>query len=488
MKFVWSDLCENSFEKLKDKLTTAPVLTLPESVDDFVVYCDASRMELGCVLMQRGKVIAYASRQLKVHERNYPTHELELAAVVFALIIWRHYLYGVHVDIYTNYKSLQYVFSQKELNLRVGCAFRMLIDYGKESLMRRTLRDRLTKLAQFLPVRTNYSGEGYAKIYIDEIVRLHGALVSIISDRGRWVDHLPLVEFAYNNSYQSSIKLAPFEALYGRRCRSPIGWYGVGETQLYRPDLVHQAMDKELCGLEKGVKLSPRYIGPYQILKKIGTVAYELTAILGSVHPVFHVSMLKKCIGDHSLYFCAGPLPSPTSQVQRPSLGVKRISRSLRQSCRDKCAEVVIDCYVIGISSSSLSSLTIDEFNLQQNNQYYSHMCKDLEVEKKKKENIEEEKLVNIDDNNNGGYWLNEPIDTKGIDELEEFMVALENLKKNVTTRVDELSMLNGSSSSNSTMKIARFRAEDQFLNQVAIDYCSSIVPYEINSSGDGQF
>ncbi|PHT60821.1 hypothetical protein T459_35326 [Capsicum annuum] len=115
-------------------------------------------------------------------------------------------------------------------------------------------------------------------------------------------------------------------------------------------------------------------------------------------------------------------------------------------------------------------------------------MCKDLEAEKKKKENIEEEKLVNIDDNNNGGYWWNEPIDTKGIDELEEFMVALENLKKNVTTRVDELSMLNGSSSSNSTVKIARLGAEDQFLNQVAIVYCSSIVPYELNSSGDGQF
>ncbi|PHT31539.1 hypothetical protein CQW23_27876 [Capsicum baccatum] len=87
-------------------------------------------------------------------------------------------------------------------------------------------------------------------------------------------------------------------------------------------------------------------------------------------------------------------------------------------------------------------------------------MRKDLEAEKKKKENIEEEKLVNIDDNNNGGYRWNEPIDTKGIDELQEFMVALENLK-NVTTRVDELSMLNGSSSSNSTMKIARFGAED---------------------------
>ncbi|PHT65255.1 hypothetical protein T459_29680 [Capsicum annuum] len=95
-------------------------------------------------------------------------------------------------------------------------------------------------------------------------------------------------------------------------------------------------------------------------------------------------------------------------------------------------ADAVIDRYITGISSSSLSSSTTDEFNLQQNNQYYSHMCKDLEAERKKKDNIEEEKLVNIDDNNNGGYWWNEPIDTKGIDELEEFMVALENLKKNV--------------------------------------------------------
>ena len=95
---------------MKDRLTTAPVLTLSEGVDDFVVYCDASRVGLSCVLMLCGKVIAYASRQLKVHERNYPTHDLELAAVVFALRIWRYYLYGVHVDIFTDHNSLQYAF------------------------------------------------------------------------------------------------------------------------------------------------------------------------------------------------------------------------------------------------------------------------------------------------------------------------------------------------------------------------------------------
>jgi len=116
-KFVWLEACEKSFQELKNRLTSAPVLTLPEDTDEFVVYYDASRVGLGCVLMQWGKVIAYSSRQLKVHEKNYPTHDLKLAAVVFAFKIWCHYLYGVHVDVFTDHKSLQYVVSQKDLNL-----------------------------------------------------------------------------------------------------------------------------------------------------------------------------------------------------------------------------------------------------------------------------------------------------------------------------------------------------------------------------------
>ena len=103
---------------MKTQLTSAPVLTLPDGVDGFVVYCDASRVGFGCVLMQKGKVIAYASRQLKPHEKNYPTHDLELGAIVFALKIWRHYLYGVHVDVFISHKNLQYVFTQRKLNLR----------------------------------------------------------------------------------------------------------------------------------------------------------------------------------------------------------------------------------------------------------------------------------------------------------------------------------------------------------------------------------
>ncbi|CEG48695.1 dna rna polymerases superfamily protein, partial [Plasmopara halstedii] len=91
--YRWGNTQETAFQYLKDRLCSAPILSLPEGTDDFVVYCDASIQGLGCVLMQRDKVIAYASRQLKVHERNYTTHDLELGAVVFALKIWRHYLY-----------------------------------------------------------------------------------------------------------------------------------------------------------------------------------------------------------------------------------------------------------------------------------------------------------------------------------------------------------------------------------------------------------
>ncbi|KAH0725465.1 hypothetical protein KY284_001330 [Solanum tuberosum] len=116
-KFVWLEACEKSFQELKDRLTP-PVLTLLEGTNRFVVYCDDSRVGLGCVLMKHSKVIAYASRQLKIHEKNYPTHDLELAAVVFTLKICRHYLYGVYVNVFTDHKSLQYVFSQKDLNLR----------------------------------------------------------------------------------------------------------------------------------------------------------------------------------------------------------------------------------------------------------------------------------------------------------------------------------------------------------------------------------
>ena len=110
-------------------MTSAPVLALPSSGGGYVVYCDASRIGLGCVLMQHGRVIAYASRQLKRHEQNYPTHDLEMAAIIFALKIWRHYLYGETSEIYTNHKSLKYIFQQKDLYLRQRRWIELLKDY-----------------------------------------------------------------------------------------------------------------------------------------------------------------------------------------------------------------------------------------------------------------------------------------------------------------------------------------------------------------------
>ncbi|TXG67662.1 hypothetical protein EZV62_008937 [Acer yangbiense] len=129
VRFEWNEACEKSFRELKNCLVTAPILTIPSGGDGYVVYSDASRKGLGCVLMQNGMVVAYASRQLKVHEKNYPTHDLELAAVVFALKIWRHYLYGETCQIFTDHKSLKYLFTQKELNMRQRRWLELVKDY-----------------------------------------------------------------------------------------------------------------------------------------------------------------------------------------------------------------------------------------------------------------------------------------------------------------------------------------------------------------------
>ena len=110
-KFELIEDCEQSFNELETKLTTAPVLTLPDIYHSFDVYCDTSRKGIGCVLIQDGKVVAYASRQLRPHEGNYPTHGLELDAVVHSLKIWRHYLLGKRCQIFTDHKSLKYIYT-----------------------------------------------------------------------------------------------------------------------------------------------------------------------------------------------------------------------------------------------------------------------------------------------------------------------------------------------------------------------------------------
>ncbi|GJR92171.1 putative reverse transcriptase domain-containing protein [Tanacetum coccineum] len=131
-KFDWGEEQEEAFQLLKQKLCAAPILALPEGSEDFVVYCDTSIKGLGAVLMQRMKVIAYASRQLKIHEKNYTTHDLELGAVVFALKIWRHYLYGTKCVVFTDHKSLQHILDQKDLNMRQRRWIELLSDYDCE--------------------------------------------------------------------------------------------------------------------------------------------------------------------------------------------------------------------------------------------------------------------------------------------------------------------------------------------------------------------
>jgi len=590
-KFVWTEECQASFEELKKRLTTAPVLVLPDIAKAFSVYCDASRQGLGCVLMQEGRVVAYASRQLRKHELNYPTHDLELAAVVHALKIWRHYLIGHRCDIYTDHKSLKYVFTQSDLNMRQRRWLELIKDYDLEihyhpgkanlvadALSRRTyvsqaternlpeelardfeklrlgfvasmteleveptleqeirkgqledekikeiaeqvklgkapefrvddqgtvwygericvpdlkhirdmilreahdsaysihpgstkmyldlkekfwwyglkrdvathvalcdtcqrvkaehqrpagllqplkipewkweevgmdfitglpttqrgfdsiwvIVDRLTKVAHFIPVKTKYTGAQLAELYMERIVCLHGVPKKIVSDRGTqftshfwhklhesmdtklqfssayhpqtdgqtertnqiledmlracalqygtsWEKSLPYAEFSYNNSYQQSIKMAPFEALYGKKCRTPLFWNQTGESQVFGPEILKEAerqvqvirqnmraaqsrqksyadVHRRALSFEvddfvylkvspmRGVrrfnvkgKLAPRYIGPFRVLERKGEVAYqlELPEQLAGVHDVFHVSQLKKCL------------------------------------------------------------------------------------------------------------------------------------------------------------------------------------------------
>ncbi|KAD5508099.1 hypothetical protein E3N88_15802 [Mikania micrantha] len=130
--YEWVPEQENAFRTLKHMLCNTPILTLPDGNNDFVVYCDASNQGLGCVIMQRGKAFAYASRQLKIHEKNYTTHDLELGAVIFALKIWRHYLYGTKCVVFTDHKRLQHIFDQKELNMRQRRWAELLSDYDCE--------------------------------------------------------------------------------------------------------------------------------------------------------------------------------------------------------------------------------------------------------------------------------------------------------------------------------------------------------------------
>ncbi|GJU13627.1 putative reverse transcriptase domain-containing protein [Tanacetum coccineum] len=340
VKFDWGEKEVTAFQLIKQKLCSAPILALRKGSENFIVYCDASHKGFGAVLMQNEKVITYASRQLKIHEKNYTTHDLELGAVVFALKMWRHYLYGTRKERSRPLRVRALVMTmglnlpkkileaqteaikpenltaedvgehQKPYGLLVQPDIpewkweKITMDFvtklpkttnGYDTIW--VIVDRLTKSAHFLPMRENDPMEKLMKLYMKEVVTQHGVPVSIISDRdGRftslfwqalhkalrtrldmsttyhpevdgqsertiqtledmlracvldfgknWDRHLPLVEFSYNNSYHASIKAALFEALYGRKCRSPVCWAEVGDAQLTGPAIIHETIEK----------------------------------------------------------------------------------------------------------------------------------------------------------------------------------------------------------------------------------------------------
>ncbi|GJY93690.1 putative reverse transcriptase domain-containing protein [Tanacetum coccineum] len=453
--FDWDEEQELAFQTLKDKLCNAHVLVLPDGSEDFVVYCDASGIRLGCVLMQRVKVIAYASRQLKIHEKNYTTHDLELGldemigqrsdgTLYYLDRIWvplkgevrtlimdeaHKSKYSVHpgadkmyYDLSDRYwwpgmkKDIAEYVSKCLTCLKVNVEHQRpsgLLQQPKipaqiihfraktnrfEAWNEENAEDRLTKSAHFLPMREDYKMDRLARLYLNVIVARHDVPILIIPDRdsrftlrfwqslqealgtrldmstayhpqtdgqsertiqtledmfrvcvldfgGSWDVHLPLVKSSYNNSYHASVRCAPFEALYGRKCRSPIMWVEVGECQLIGPKLVQETTEKisqikdrlkavrdrqksydakRRKSLEfsvgdyvllkvspwKGVvrfgkkgKLAPRFVGPFEIIKKVGHVAYRLDLLekLNGVHDTFHVSNLKKCLADPTL-------------------------------------------------------------------------------------------------------------------------------------------------------------------------------------------
>nr|GEZ54521.1 putative reverse transcriptase domain-containing protein [Tanacetum cinerariifolium] len=238
VKFKWGDKQEAAFQLLKQKLCSAPILALLEGSKDFIIYCDASNKGLGAVLMQREEVISYASRQLKIHEKNYTTHDLELGAVVFALKIWRHYLYGTKCTVFTDHKSLQHILDQKELNMRQHRWLELLSDYdceihyhpGKanvvaDALSRKEgeppLRVRALVMTigldlprQILNAQTKArKSENIKKEDVGETDGQSERIIQTLEDMLRacainfgkcWVNHLPLVKFSYNNSYHAT--------------------------------------------------------------------------------------------------------------------------------------------------------------------------------------------------------------------------------------------------------------------------------------------
>ncbi|GJY43746.1 putative reverse transcriptase domain-containing protein [Tanacetum coccineum] len=343
---------------------------------------DASHQGLGAVLMQREKVIAYASRQLKPNEENYTSHDLELGAVVFALKFWRHYLYGTKCTVFNDHKSLQHILDQKELNMRQRRWLELLADYdceiryhpGKANVVADALsqKERIKPLrvrslvmtlhpklpSQILEAQTEAIKEENIKVEnlrgMDKAFKVRPNGTCCIKNRS-W---LPLFgnlrDLIMHESHKSKYSIHPgsdkmyqdlkklywwpnMKAIIAEYVgKSPVCWAEVGDVQLTGPKIIHETTKKIVIIRQRLQAARDRQMSYANILKRVGLVAYtlELPKELSNIHSTFHDSNLKKCLSDESLIILIKELrlDDKLNFVEEPIEIMDREVKQLRQS------------------------------------------------------------------------------------------------------------------------------------------------------------